>query len=56
MVGQALNRNFSYQFTMPVATRTTEDENGLLVYQAAPTPIFRESVWAQPRWYHQREP
>ena len=29
---------------MSVATDTTEDENGLLVYQAAPTPIFREKL------------
>ena len=37
------NGNSPYLFAISVATDTTEDDNGLLVYQAAPTPIFRES-------------
>ena len=41
--GTYLIRHFPYQFGMSVATDTTEDENVLLVYQAALGLIFMEN-------------
>ena len=43
-----MNRHSPYHFATSVATGTTEDENVILVYEAAPGPILRED-WRRPK-------